>query len=609
LFDLPNQHNFIMRIIHLSDLHINNEKLKHDLPLLWKALVNDLKKHTSEKSIDLIVITGDIIDRGGVGLDNTGLFYGQVAENLINKLAKAIALPKERFILIPGNHDVVEPVTGHKVREANNAYQGLVNGLKTLDEVNRFINEQVKVDDPHLVVKRLTDFRQFVKLFHAGTDNNHFNNIYTAHIVELSEAVKVGVAAFNTAWACHKDHALKPEKVILGTAQIIEAGNFFQEKKTDFNIALFHHPLSDLSDDEQDEIETLFNNYDFSLLMCGHYHSEKSTIEKRPNDELLHLRANAVFSKESETDKRYIAGYSVLDFRHGTDNEIAFRLQSRKYNRSRSCFVADNLGAAGEAGEYQDKFMAKSSNTNFIDFLRAQTTADLPQPMQKRVSELSQTIEKGFRNLLPGLPEDKLKLLEQKLFPKDKLYFFKQNHSISFEISQVDKNHFCIKEKQKFTMVTSRKNVSYDTYIYQEKEDSRRDKSSLEIKKLKINGKSHLKQVEIVDTITETGSRKVVYKASTVLPEAGSYEVERDIVSINSLIHNGIWKLDIRSVVAGLSLKIKNVNNYLVDVVEFGNNTTFTKDIKEMPNSGVITTEEHDLLLPGDGFLIVVRNK
>jgi hypothetical protein len=58
--------------------------------------------------------------------------------------------------------------------------------------------------------------------------------------------------------------------VLPGTEQIKDAGNYFQVHQTDFNIALLHHPLSDMSEHEQGEVEMLFNNYHFGLLMCGH---------------------------------------------------------------------------------------------------------------------------------------------------------------------------------------------------------------------------------------------------------------------------------------------------------------------------------------------------
>jgi hypothetical protein len=48
----------------------------------------------------------------------------------------------------------------------------------------------------------------------------------------------------------------------------------------------------------------------------------KSIFQKSAFNELPYLPSRAVFSNENETDKRFIAGYTTLDFLHGADNEM-----------------------------------------------------------------------------------------------------------------------------------------------------------------------------------------------------------------------------------------------------------------------------------------------
>ena len=55
----------MIRIVHLSDIHLNKKTLKDAEQFVIKALIKDLKKYSDEKRIDLIFITGDLIDRGG----------------------------------------------------------------------------------------------------------------------------------------------------------------------------------------------------------------------------------------------------------------------------------------------------------------------------------------------------------------------------------------------------------------------------------------------------------------------------------------------------------------------------------------------------------------
>jgi hypothetical protein len=84
--------------------------------------------------------------------------------------------------------------------------------------------------------------------------------------------------------------------------------------------------------------------------------------------------------------------------------------------------------------------MGKSCYTNFIGFLRDQADGVVPAFIKQRVNQLAIAIEKGFKELLPALAEDKIKLVEQKIFPKDKLYFFKriiQSNLLSAELMTI----------------------------------------------------------------------------------------------------------------------------------------------------------------------------
>jgi predicted MPP superfamily phosphohydrolase len=55
-----------MRIIHLSDFHINNMGIKDISDFITKALIEDLEHYNNDRKIDLILFSGDMIDKGGV---------------------------------------------------------------------------------------------------------------------------------------------------------------------------------------------------------------------------------------------------------------------------------------------------------------------------------------------------------------------------------------------------------------------------------------------------------------------------------------------------------------------------------------------------------------
>ncbi|MNE18916.1 3',5'-cyclic adenosine monophosphate phosphodiesterase CpdA [compost metagenome] len=59
-----------MRIVHLSDFHLNKENIIEFQSLLMKALLEDLVEFNKTKKIDLVLYTGDMIDKGAIPVMN-----------------------------------------------------------------------------------------------------------------------------------------------------------------------------------------------------------------------------------------------------------------------------------------------------------------------------------------------------------------------------------------------------------------------------------------------------------------------------------------------------------------------------------------------------------
>lgn len=55
----------MLRIVHLSDIHLAATTLEDAEQFVIKALIDDLKTYNANKEIDAVIITGDLIDRGG----------------------------------------------------------------------------------------------------------------------------------------------------------------------------------------------------------------------------------------------------------------------------------------------------------------------------------------------------------------------------------------------------------------------------------------------------------------------------------------------------------------------------------------------------------------
>jgi small GTP-binding protein len=98
-----------IRLLHLSDLHFNAET---PVPARVQWLLDDLKLDSGLgfKELDYLVVSGDFTDKGcAEGFEK--------AYDFLSKLSAAFGLSAERCILVPGNHDVAEPLDAYARRK------------------------------------------------------------------------------------------------------------------------------------------------------------------------------------------------------------------------------------------------------------------------------------------------------------------------------------------------------------------------------------------------------------------------------------------------------------------------------------------------------------
>lgn len=93
-------------ILHLSDIHIS-EKSISNIDMLVKKLIKDIEliKEEQTMNIDMICFAGDLIARGDYAFENE-LQIKLAEDHFINPLLDALGLSNDRFILVPGNHEV-----------------------------------------------------------------------------------------------------------------------------------------------------------------------------------------------------------------------------------------------------------------------------------------------------------------------------------------------------------------------------------------------------------------------------------------------------------------------------------------------------------------------
>ena len=154
-----------MRIVQLSDIHLSQSNLDDLRNFYMGALINDLKHFNDNKKIDIILLTGDLLDKGGASLGENG--YRIFEEEFINPIIKALDISKDKILFIPGNHDI-----NREFIEEENEYF-LANNL-TKELANEKLKQHLDLFDK--VNKRIERFKLFEKEFHASNKIYQYSN-------------------------------------------------------------------------------------------------------------------------------------------------------------------------------------------------------------------------------------------------------------------------------------------------------------------------------------------------------------------------------------------------------------------------------------------------
>ena len=234
-----------MRIIHLSDIHLSQDNLNNLKNFYLEALRNDLQKFHDEKKVELLLITGDLIDKGGETFKGQNP-YEIFEKEFIQPILKHLNLSKDKVLFIPGNHDI-------DTNEIDEIYEaGLVGKLKSVEAVNTHI--EILTNSFTSSNKRIERFKEFEKNYHKETVNYYFTNNESIFVYQ-GDGHKIGFLLVNDSWRCSKD--LKSENHCIGINQLFNAKNIFDANQTAINVVLFHHPIEFLTEVEKHEIKNI----------------------------------------------------------------------------------------------------------------------------------------------------------------------------------------------------------------------------------------------------------------------------------------------------------------------------------------------------------------
>lgn len=297
-----------MRVIHFSDLHFgkHNERIERMLPIL----INELEAINIEKNIDLIVLSGDLVWTG----ENEKIFE-TVQKEFIEPLLNKLNIPQDKFILTQGNHE------NTKDEKELPLVKEHIDRFEKNDEVDNFVSK----DDEQFKLSfvKSENYYNFIKSFYKNDD---INKLYQVFIREI-DSKKIGIVSFNSSWRAfigeHANKLLIPKSIVNIAVKKI--------KDCDIKIAVIHHPVEDLKDFNQFEIEDIIHEQ-FHILTSGHYHKHKPSILFSTNTGILKLSSMALMSNKDGSEN----GLTLLDF---DLNTFDVEIKKHRYINSDNIFT------------------------------------------------------------------------------------------------------------------------------------------------------------------------------------------------------------------------------------------------------------------------------
>ena len=200
-----------LNILHISDVHLSATKLK-DFEFVRDALLRDLPDQIKNIRPHLLIFSGDMVHAGG----NDDDFY-VAHQQLIEPLLRLLELPSNRFLIVPGNHDVDrDEVRNDPVNE-----DGQFTSLSNREAVNAFIDRNIRKPRENFYFRRLEKFREYSQ---AAMEVQYIRDthFFTTHKIEL-EGRTVGIACINTAWRSTGEENRDYGRLLMGERTVSEA--------------------------------------------------------------------------------------------------------------------------------------------------------------------------------------------------------------------------------------------------------------------------------------------------------------------------------------------------------------------------------------------------
>lgn len=240
----------LFKWVHLSDIHFQ-AKSPQSPDFNSAELTKKLPPYLAEKirPVDALIITGDF------RFAPQGEMNPQNAADYIKQLMKSLEIDSSKLYLVPGNHDLNrEPIRDDIIAGVRAEYT-TTKGIFNLKRMQKLKDDFKFFDE----LRHLLNMPSIPSL----DDNPHYvASLENCNLLMLNTALTAGM---------EKNGGIDDEhNLLIGTSYLSAA---IDRKENDKPIiAVGHHGMSFLQDDESKTCSKFFDEHGIHLYLCGHAH-------------------------------------------------------------------------------------------------------------------------------------------------------------------------------------------------------------------------------------------------------------------------------------------------------------------------------------------------
>lgn len=131
----------MIRIIHISDLHLEKETPSFEKSTIINALAEDLTQQVNEDT--LLLLTGDLIDKGALNFSDKSNAFHTFEKVFVDPILLKNPGLKGRIFFVPGNHDI------YRDKIDKYSESGLKSELSNVKVLDAFIQSN-RINSKHL---------------------------------------------------------------------------------------------------------------------------------------------------------------------------------------------------------------------------------------------------------------------------------------------------------------------------------------------------------------------------------------------------------------------------------------------------------------------------